>query len=67
MVTILGKKYLTDKECAQRFGYSQEWFIKQRAQRKAPPYVKMGGKILYDLEEIEKWFQDYMKRSIELI
>lgn len=67
MVTILGKKYITDKECAQRYGYSQEWFKKNRSLKKEPPYIKIGGKILYELDEIDKWFKDHMKRSIDLI
>lgn len=67
MLSILGKKYITDKECAQRFGFSKDWFKIQRYKHLPPPYIKMGGKILYELEEIEKWFKDYMKKSIDLI
>lgn len=57
MITILDKKYITDKECAQRFGYSQSWFQKNRFLGKPPPYIKLNGKILYELDQIDNWFK----------
>jgi len=60
MITILGKEYLTDKEVARIFGYSQAWFIKRRTQKKGPPYVKIESRILYERKAIEDWFSANM-------
>ena len=65
MVTIMGKSYITDKEAAQRYGYSQQWFRLCRHNKVGPPYVKLQGKgkVYYSVEEIDKWFTDNMIMS----
>jgi len=65
MIEILGVKYLTDKEAAQRYGYSTAWFQKQRSNKLAPKFVKIQGKgkVYYPLEETDKWFIDNIKPS----
>lgn len=63
MVEILGKKYLTSKEAAHKFGYSEAWFQRQRNLNLPPPYIKLQGKgkVYYEVEVIEGWFRENMK------
>lgn len=63
MININGKDYISDKECEKYFGFSRDWFQKQRSLKKGPPYIKIEGKVLYDLKETEQWFENHMKRS----
>lgn len=60
MIEIMGKEYLTDKEASQRYGYSQSWFRRARAQDFGPRFVqiKEHGRVIYPLDETDKWFQD---------
>lgn len=59
MREIMGKQYLTDKEAAARYGYSQSWFIRGRTQKFGPPFVQLEehGRVLYPLEETDAWFK----------
>lgn len=65
MIEILGRSYITDKEAAIRYGYSQRWFIKKRFLKAGPPYAQMGdkGRVLYDLEQTDMWFNEMMKNN----
>ena len=63
MIVIMGKTYLTTKEASKRYGFSAEWFHKQRTHKKLPPYVKFQerGRILYPIDECDKWFKEAIK------
>lgn len=66
MIDILGKKYLTDKEASERYGYSQRWFIQQRQLSKGPKYFQLKGtkgRVLYPLIETDKWFKDNLEEK----
>jgi predicted DNA-binding transcriptional regulator AlpA len=65
MIEILGKIYLTDKEAAQRYGYSTSWFQNQRCKKINLPFVKMRGKgkVYYPRDEVDKWFKDNLKMN----
>ena len=65
MIEIMGEKYLTDKEAAQRYGYSQSWFIRARSQDHGPRYIQLKerGRVLYPLDATDKWFQDRIKEK----
>lgn len=54
----LNKLFLTEKEASERYGYSREWFQRQRWLKKEPKYIKVvdNGKVLYPLNETDKWF-----------
>lgn len=60
MVELNGVKYITDKEAAQKYGYSVSWFQKQRAKKQPPPFMKISGrgKVYYSIEDLNKWFKD---------
>lgn len=60
MKKILGHNYLSDKECENRYGYSKHWFIKRRYTKKPPTFIKIGGRIFYDMDETDNWFKKFM-------
>lgn len=57
-MTTITTKYINEKEAAQRYCYTRSWFQRARWAKTGPPFVKIGHKILYSLEEIDKWFAD---------
>ncbi len=64
MIELLGKTYINEKEASLRYSYSRDWFRKCRSMGDGPPFLKMHeGKILYDIEETDKWFKANMKKS----
>lgn len=56
MIELHGKKYITDKEASARYGYSSSWFKLRRHEKKQPPYIRLHSKVLYDQDELDKWF-----------
>ena len=65
MKEIMGKKYLSEKEAADRYGYSKSTFIRMRECNNGPKYVqfKPHGRILYSVEQTDFWFQERMKEK----
>lgn len=62
MIKLLGLEYLTDKEASLKFGFSQGWFKKVRVQKRGPAYIKIQGKVLYEITQLEKWFKEQIKK-----
>ena len=66
MIELFGIKYMTQKEAAARYGYSQAWFQRQRHLKLPPCYVKMNrGRIYYSVDLTDKWFEKNMRKSDE--
>ncbi len=67
MLEIMGMKFISDKEASKRYGYSQSWFIRSRTQGFGPRWVqfKEHGRVLYPLDETDKWFVDKMEMEKE--
>ena len=63
MIKILGINYINEKEAAARYGYSGSWLEKKRYDNLPPNYTKIGGKILYEVDETDKWFKNNMKKT----
>ena len=65
MINILGTEYITDKEAAQRYGYSQSWFQQRRCKHLAPKFVKLQGKgkVFYPVTETDQWFRENIQSS----
>lgn len=59
MKEIMGVTYLSDKEAACRYGYSQSWFRFCRSKKKGPKFVRLQGrgKALYPITETDEWFK----------
>lgn len=51
------KRNLTVKELAERWRFAKGTLNNQRAQGKGPPFIKIGSKVLYPLDEIERFEQ----------
>ena len=52
-----GKRYLTPKDVSKRYNgsISVGTLANWRTAGTSPPYIKLGGKIVYDESELEKW------------
>ena len=63
MIDILGVQYITQKEAAYRYGYSESWFQKCRYEGNGPIYVRLNrkGKILYPVLKLDEWFRSNLK------
>ena len=48
-------RHLNQKELARRWSMSPKTLERWRWLEEGPPYLKIGGKILYRLEDIEKF------------
>ncbi len=60
MIKILDVEYITDKEASQRYGYSVAWFQRARCKKQSPPYIKMNGKVLYEIKKLDEWFKNHI-------
>ena len=49
------KEFLTADEAAKYMRVSKQTLAKLRCHRKSPPYRKVGGRVLYERAELEKW------------
>jgi len=63
MKEIMGKKYLSEKEAADRYGYSKSTFIRMREEKSGPKFIQLKphGRVLYSLEQTDLWFNEKMK------
>ena len=60
MKEFLGKKYISEKEASNKYGYSVSWFQKGRINGNGPNFFQLRskGRVLYDIEELDKWFKE---------
>jgi predicted DNA-binding transcriptional regulator AlpA len=56
------KELLTEREAAELFGRSREWFRQHRWRRTGPPWVKIVGRVFYSLAELRAWFEQHTAR-----
>lgn len=63
MIKILGVNYITQKEAASRYGFSSAWFEGKRHKEEPPNYIKISGKVLYDVNKTDEWFKNNMKKT----
>ncbi|MDQ8039125.1 MAG: DNA-binding protein [Rickettsiella sp.] len=50
------KLYLNESEASYRYGYSRQWFQRERWKGTGPKFLKISGKVLYPLEDTDNWF-----------
>lgn len=55
------KLYLNEAEVSHRYGYSRQWFQRERWKGTGPKYIKVNkvGKILYPIESTDAWFASF--------
>jgi predicted DNA-binding transcriptional regulator AlpA len=65
MLEIFGRKFITDKEASNRYGYSRSWLQYRRSKKLFPKFVKLNGKgrVLYPLDETDTWFKESIQPS----
>jgi hypothetical protein len=54
----LKARHLTQREIAQRWSKSEATIERYRSDGVGPQYLKIGGKVLYRLEDIEQFEHD---------
>ncbi len=54
----MGRKFLTEAEVTEVFNIPTPTLRNRRHLRLGPPYHKLGRKILYSLDTLNKWFAD---------
>lgn len=52
-------KGLTEKQASQRWPYSIAWFQRKRHEGGGPPYRKVGGRVIYPIEQLDAWFESH--------
>jgi len=59
------KLYLNETEASIRYGYSRQWFQRERWKGTGPQFLKINsGKVLYPLKETDEWFAAFgLQRS----
>jgi hypothetical protein len=61
------KIYISEKEAAHRYCLSVHWFRRKRWFGNGPEYSKVqGGKILYNIEATDKWFESFKTKSTSI-
>ena len=63
MIEMFGRKYINQKEVSKHFPFSGRWFEKARYDNKGIPYIRIGNKIMYSIDDVENWFKDNMITS----
>ena len=59
-MTDFKKLYLNETEASERYGYSRQWFQRERWKGTGPKFIKInGGKILYPLQDTDAWFASF--------
>lgn len=49
--------FVTEDQLAQRWHMSPRTLQRWRQEGKGPPYLKLGGRVVYPLAEVEVWEQ----------
>lgn len=64
-VVIDGVTYLTARQLEARYNgwVRQSTLCKWRYMKKGPPFVKLGGRALYPLAELERWEANHPQLS----
>lgn len=59
-MTQTQKLYLTETEATGRYGYSRQWYQRQRWLGTGPKFIKVnGGRVLYPIKETDSWFSNF--------
>jgi predicted DNA-binding transcriptional regulator AlpA len=59
--------FLSTKECAAYYGWSESWLNKRRVYGGGPPFIKIGGNrsrmIRYNQRVVDEWLEAQTQRS----
>ena len=54
-------EFLSEKEVAERIGLSLASLQRRRAQGDGPEYARIGSRLLYRWDDVERWFEEHKK------
>jgi excisionase family DNA binding protein len=63
VAALTTKRLLTVAEAATYLSLSASTLNKLRVSGGGPRYVKLGGKILYDVRDLDQWIEDHKRAS----
>lgn len=56
----ISKRYMNETEASIRYGYSRQWFQRERWKGTGPKFIKInGGRVLYPIDETDAWFASF--------
>ena len=58
-------KYLTPKRVSEVFDIAIGTLANWRCQGRGPEYVKLGRKILYPIDSLDRWSRSCLVRTVE--
>lgn len=58
-----GPELLTQKEAASILRMSESWFERKRWEKKGVPYIKIGGRVFYDKQDLLIWLRKQKSNS----
>lgn len=59
---MMQKKLITFNELLSMIAISKSHYYKMRKQGQAPPYLKLGNKLMFKLSEVEQWLESQSSR-----
>jgi phage pi2 protein 07 len=63
-MTNIQKIYLTEEEASKRYGYSRQWYQRQRWLGTGPKFIKVnGGRVFYPIQDTDNWFSNFGLRA----
>ncbi len=57
------QQYLDTKQLAQRWGLAPHTVAKHRMRKYGPAYLRLAGKVLYPLQEVERFEAANLRRA----
>ncbi len=51
-------EFLSEKEVAERIGLSLASLQRRRAEGNGPEYARIGSRLLYCWDDVERWFEE---------
>lgn len=57
MTAMLPPRYLRTPDAARRVGLAPKTLEKHRCYGTGPAYRKLGGRVVYDIEELDAWVE----------
>jgi predicted DNA-binding transcriptional regulator AlpA len=60
---IFQQRYLSEKQTAEYLGLSVKTIQRHRGTGLGPAYIKAGGRVLYDLHDLDNWMQRHKIQS----
>lgn len=55
MSTTITPAVLNEQEAAEYLGITKYWLRNNRRSPAAPPFVKIGGRVRYRVETLDRW------------